>query len=422
MVLNRYLTAIVFAVLLVFPSPSSGADSTSPPMDELKEFAPKVYLDCWRCDRDYIRTNMTFINYVRDRQNADIHILVTIQPTGPGGNEYTLNFIGRGDFAEVHHMLTYVSNRTDSWDDTRKGMVEVLKNGLLPFLLRTPLAEYFKVEFIPKPMSSAVRDQWNYWVFSASFGGSLWGQQTQGGTSLRGNLSANRVTPDLKLRFGLSGNYNKNRYDLEDSERILSTSESTGFSGLAVKSINDHWSAGGSLGISSSTYNNILFGFNPALALEYNVFPYSQSTRRQLRFLYRLGYGFNSYHEETIYGKTREQVIGQSLNAAFALREPWGNAEINLSGSHLFHDLSLNQISIRGDLNVRLIRGLSLSLNAGYSQIHNQISLPKGGASLEEILLNRKILATSYSYSMSVGFSYTFGSIYSNVVNPRFGR
>jgi len=62
-----------------------------------------------------------------------------------------------------------------------------------------------------------------------------------------------------------------------------------------------------------------------------------------------------------------------------------------------------------------------LSLNAGYSQIHNQISLPKGGATLEEILLNRKILATNYSYSMSIGFSYTFGSIYSNVVNPRFG-
>ena len=36
--------------------------------------------------------------------------------------------------------------------------------------------------------------------------------------------------------------------------------------------------------------------------------------------------------------------------------------------------------------------------------------------------LRRKAQATSYNYSISVGLRYTFGSIYSNVVNPRFGR
>jgi len=49
------------------------------------------------------------------------------------------------------------------------------------------------------------------------------------------------------------------------------------------------------------------------------------------------------------------------------------------------------------------------------------LSLPKGGASLEEVLLRRKMLETSYTYYFSIGLSYTFGSIYSNVVNPRFG-
>jgi hypothetical protein len=43
------------------------------------------------------------------------------------------------------------------------------------------------------------------------------------------------------------------------------------------------------------------------------------------------------------------------------------------------------------------------------------------GASLEDVLLMRKQLATSYEYYFSIGLSYTFGSIYSNVVNPRFG-
>jgi len=42
------------------------------------------------------------------------------------------------------------------------------------------------------------------------------------------------------------------------------------------------------------------------------------------------------------------------------------------------------------------------------------------GASLEEILLRRRELETSYYYYFSIGLSYTFGSIYNNVVNPRF--
>jgi hypothetical protein len=41
--------------------------------------------------------------------------------------------------------------------------------------------------------------------------------------------------------------------------------------------------------------------------------------------------------------------------------------------------------------------------------------------SLEEVLLQRRQLETGYSYFFSVGLSYTFGSIFTNVVNPRFG-
>jgi hypothetical protein len=70
---------------------------------------------------------------------------------------------------------------------------------------------------------------------------------------------------------------------------------------------------------------------------------------------------------------------------------------------------------------VRLIKGLSLNLFGGASRIRDQLSLPKGSASLEEVLLRRRALATGYSFYRSVGLSYTFGSIYSNVVNPRFG-
>jgi hypothetical protein len=54
--------------------------------------------------------------------------------------------------------------------------------------------------------------------------------------------------------------------------------------------------------------------------------------------------------------------------------------------------------------------------------IHDQINLVKQDLTYDEILLQRKEIATQYEYYLSFGLSYTFGSIYNNVVNPRFGN
>jgi hypothetical protein len=75
-----------------------------------------------------------------------------------------------------------------------------------------------------------------------------------------------------------------------------------------------------------------------------------------------------------------------------------------------------------GHISYRLVRGLNLDVFGSYARIHDQLSLSKGDATLDEILLRRRELATDYDYSISVGISYTFGSVFSNVVNPRFGR
>jgi hypothetical protein len=83
-------------------------------------------------------------------------------------------------------------------------------------------------------------------------------------------------------------------------------------------------------------------------------------------------------------------------------------------------DLSKMSLGIAGNLDFRVFRGLSLGVHASVSFIHDQLYLPKAGATSQEVLLNLRQLATSYSYYTAIGFSYTFGSIYNNVVNPRF--
>ncbi len=424
MKINRvFMLCLFFAFCLVIVS-YSYADDEDFDIDEIKKSAPKIFLDCRRCDHDFIRTEIPFVNYVRHREEADVHILVTTQRTGSGGREYTMAFIGKEDYVDIQEILKYVTDRTDTRDDERKGLVQILKMGLAPYVSRTPVAKYISILCKEELRPTAVEDKWNFWVFNVGLNGSLSGEKSRNYTSLRGNFSASRVTPDIRIRMSISGNFNRSNFTIEEddtSTTISSYSDRKNFSSLYVKSISDHWSVGAWLSASSSTYNNIDLSISPVPAIEYNLFPYSQSTRRQLRFLYRVGYRFVDYEEKTIYSKNRESLLYESLSITFAVKEPWGNMSASLRGSHYFHDFKKNRLEIDGYLSVRLFRGFSLNMGGRFSAIHDQLSLPKAGASLEDTLLRRKLLATSYDYGGSIGFSFTFGSVYSNVVNPRFG-
>jgi hypothetical protein len=288
-------------------------------------------------------------------------------------------------------------------------------------VLNTPIAEHIYLSFRQRLEPTAVKDPWNFWVFSISADARLSGESSRSSKSLDVNFSANRVTPDWKIRLGLSGDFDKRIYDYED-EYIESISEQKNVTSMVVKSISEHWSVGGWVEAESNTYSNLDLLFTVAPAIEYNLWPYSQSTRRQLLFLYKIGYNRANYTEITIYDKMKETLFNQSLTITLSIREPWGNASASIEGSHYFHDFEKNRLQIYGNLDIRVFKGLSLDINGRYDLVHDQLSLPVGDASLDEVLLARKELLTSYDYSISVGLRYTFGSVYSNVVNPRFGR
>jgi hypothetical protein len=48
------------------------------------------------------------------------------------------------------------------------------------------------------------------------------------------------------------------------------------------------------------------------------------------------------------------------------------------------------------------------------------VYLPKGERDQADVLLRRRALLTGYEYDAFFGFRYTCGSIFNNVVNPRF--
>ncbi len=420
--MKNFIAAKLILVLagLMMPALPVYSQSGTGDIETLKQSAPKVFIDCNWCDEDYIRTEITFINYVRDRKEAEVHVLITTQGTGSGGTEYTLAFMGQGRYSGVDDTLKYIANTTDTQDEIRKGLVRTIKMGIMRYVAKTPIGDRIAISFTEKVKPTSVADKWDSWVFSFSANSFFNGEKLYRSYDIFGNISANRVTPELKIRASVSASHSSSRYIVED-ETISSSSDSKNLGGLVVKSLSQHWSAGGLFSASSSTYQNIRRSFTPAPAIEYDLFPYSESTRRQLRFLYKLGYTYFSYREPTIYDKSKESLWSQQLSITLELKEKWGSVSTSLDAAQYLHDFSKNRVEASGDLSVRLFKGLSVNLYAGVSRIRDQLSLPKGTASLEEILLRRTMLATDYSYYGSVGLSYTFGSIYSNVVNPRFG-
>ncbi len=414
-----------YFLLFVFSVSLTAAQSVTPQTEQvdiesLKEKAPKVFIDCGWCDIEYIKTEITFVNYVRERKEAQIHILVTTLRTGGGGKEYTISFIGQGEFDGIDDTHKYFSKQTDTEDEIREGLVKALKVGLMSYVAKTPIASRINISYYPERKAEEVKDKWDFWVFSLSSRGRLSGEESYKSHSFSGSLSANRITEELKINLSLSGSFYKDEFIYEE-ETIESTSDSMYFYGLCVKSISDHWSVGGYFTADSSTFENIKFSFNPAAAVEYNFYPYSESTRRQFRLLYKIGYNHVRYREETIFDKISEDLWNESLSATFDIKEKWGSVSTTLSGSHYFHDFSKYRLTLFTIINLRLFKGLSFFAFGGGSRIHDQLNLLKGESSLEEILLRRKELKTDYNYFFSIGLSFTFGSIYTNVVNPRFG-
>ena len=414
---------LVLALILgLGPARRPAAAQTAPQnIEDLKKTALKVFLDCDSCDIDYIKTEITFVNYVRDRLEAQVHILITTQSTGGGGVEYTLTFIGQNEDKGLTDVQKYFSIKTDTEDDVRRGLVRTLKLGLMSFVAHTPIASRIAVDYSrPEETGAAGRDRWNSWVFSLSGNGYFSGEQSYLSRMVEASFSANRVTPGSKLKLGLSIDSSKQRFETE-AGTITGTSSSRVLSGLFVKSLGEHWSAGAYVQVESSLYSNIDLSASLAPAVEYNFFPYSQSTRRQLRALYKVAVIPVKYREETVYGKLRETLFQESLSLSFDLREKLGTVSLSVEASNYLHDFAKYRVDTFSIVNLRLYKGFSVYVIGGYSWIHDQLSLLGREPTYEEQLLRLRALPMHSNYFAAVGFQFQFGSIFTNVINPRFG-
>ena len=408
------------AVLTVVPFVTAAAQAAP------AEVPVAVFLDCsFFCDQDFVRTEISYVSWVRDRTASDVHILVTQQTTGGGGTEYTVAFMGQRASAGKTDTLRFVTRQSATSDEIRRSMTRTLKLGLVRFVANTAIAERLGVTLMPATSTTATptakpSDPWNLWVFSVGVSGNVNGERSSEFNSAGGNLSARRTTERWKINLSARQNYRESKFKSGSTTQTF-IQRNHSFTQLAVKSLGPRSSAGirGSVGSSTQENKRLYWRFTPAV--EFNVFPYSQSTRRMLTMQYAAGAEHFSYQTETIYFKLQETRPLHSLSFNLSQTEPWGSANVGIEGGQYLNETNRNYASIFTGTSVRLFKGFNLRLSGSFSSIHNQLYLPRGGATPEEVLLQQRRLATTYSYFFNTGISYTFGSVFNSIVNPRFG-
>ena len=398
--------------------------------------APRVFFDCNSrdCDRTYYRTEIPWVAWVRDQRDAHVHVIMTSQFTGAGGQEYLFDFMGVEAYEGYQAESRYQSLPTDTERERLDGIALTLELGFATFATAAGFRDIIEVGGLGLAAEDAseaaaqlgivspdqVEDRWNLWVFRINASGNINQESRQERRRLSTSFNVSRVTETWKMSFNTNYNNNRQEFELSNGSRFVDSRYDWGFSQRITYSVAEHFSVGVRSNVGRNTRNNqeVWGQVNPAV--EYSFFPYEEATRRSLSAFYEIGPVYRDYFEQTLFGKDEELRVEQALTLEFSQRQAWGNASVRLTGSAYLHDRTQNNVSLRGNLSFRIARGLDLNMGAAYSRVRDQLFLAGGDLTDEERLLELQTQQTDFQRSLNFGFSYQFGSIFNNVVNNRF--
>jgi hypothetical protein len=111
----------------------------------------RLYLDCRECDTEFLRQNLLFVDYVRDRLAADIHVFVTTQSTGSGGTSWTMKLIGAGRFQGLDRTSVFTTPQNFTSDERRREFARRLRLALAGYAT----CKTFSAPYLPSIASSS---------------------------------------------------------------------------------------------------------------------------------------------------------------------------------------------------------------------------------------------------------------------------
>ena len=393
-----------------------------------RDQALKIYLDCAYCDLEYFKSNFLSVNYITERKDADVYILVTAISTGGGGLEYSMQLKGLGRFKSCSDTVVFNLPPDATEELTRSTILENAQLGLVPFLMKTPAKQRLSLFIDEEDIAfdgTDINDPWRNWVFEVSGLGMIANQKTSKFYGLTGGLFIKKVTPEIKLESDNELIYNENRMSLYEGDSVIYstvTSHKMFLSrNLFVKSLGEHCGLGGLASFVRDDNLNLDMKFVVGPAVEFNLYRYADASQKEFRFLYGVTYEHINYMDSTIFNKMIDNLFTHELHIKFMQIMDWGEIIINAWGTGYINDWTQYALGARASANIYIVKGFSFHIHGDFSYIQNQAGLRKGAVSPEEFLLGQREMETDYTYGMSIGFSYRFGSIFNNAVNPRFG-
>ena len=432
-----FLVGVALGLLVLFPGSHPAAAQNVAGLENASASPPAVFLDCharWNCNERQFRTEIEFVNWVRDRTDSDVHVIFTSQSAG-AGRQYTLDFVGRGAVEGMDKELTFTTDGQEVQSEVMDGLARTLRLGLVQYALASGMGANLDVNFdgesdggngdqatAGSDGAQAAYDPWDFWTFQVSLSGNLDIRETRTSNRLNPRLNADRVTEDWKLNFHTRFDMRRDRRSLADGREVRDDRDNWRLTALVVRSVSDHVSMGLDADLRNSVQRNqhARLQFNPAV--EYNYYPYAEATRRQMIAHYSVGMEHSNYMEETVFGATQETLPQHRLGVQYRAREEWGNAGVGIDANQYLHNGGFYSFGVQADLSYRIVRGLELSLSGSAAMVNDNIHTPAEDISDEDILLGRQALPSSYRYETSVGLSYRWGSSFANIVNTRFPR
>ena len=424
--------AILGLALILQPPTSTPLSAQEEDIHGPGGFRPRMFFDCdgRNCRSDYYRTEITFVNWVRLPEDSDVHVIMTSEQTGAGGRQYQIDLMGVGAYSGYEDQMLIQTLPTDTEREALDEISHALAVGLARFAAISGFGDVVRVIPTESPgldpgarlvSEEEVDDPWNLWVFRINGSANFDGEETRNTRRIDGSFSASRVTPTWKMSFRGNVNNNRREIELQDQDDFVDDRTDWGFNQLIVYSLAENWSVGLQGEVRRIVRFNQDLRFEMTPAVEYSFFPYEEATRRALTAFYKIGPAYRDYIETTAFGEEAETRWEQSLELEFSQRQPWGDASIRITGSHFLHDFDLYNLRMNGNVDYRIVRGISVNVRGNVGWVNDQIYLSAGGATDAEALLNLRQRNQDFTYSMRVGFSIQFGSIFNNVVNNRFG-
>lgn len=387
---------------------------------------PKLFLDCrTNCDMRYFKTEINFVDFMLDRQSAELYILLVRQSTGSGGREFTMTVENKKSGLEPYEMKFFTDVNALE-DDIRKEILKNLKKALLKYMVCEDLLidiDYTIDLGNGDQEEEVLEDPWNAWIFSLGVNGNLNKESQFSSQWFNFNASANRITDQHKFLGRVNHETSENSFIVGDGEeKETITNVQTSYFGrlLYVYSLTDHWSAGGILRYSRSIFQNYDHSLTVSPALEYNIFPYDEVADHNFTFRYEIGQRYNDYIDTTVYLQITERLWRHRLAIDYQIIKPWGNIDIDAGVSQFLSRPDRYSIDISPSIDVNIFKGLNFYTGFYYGITKDRINIPKGDLSVEDILLQNTLQDSNFSLSMYFGMRYRFGSASNNVVNTRF--